>query len=322
MDRAHGPPRGAPGPPPGRLAPMSADELVYRRVFRAPRELVWRCLTEPAELAQFWGPRGMTTPLDGIVVELRAGGRFETADGRRASAPTGWSPRSPRSSRPSGSPGSSRPPGCTRPAPSRPRRRRHRGRHPPAARARADALARGPRRLPAPRSTSSRSTSPAAHPRRTDRDRDSRPGWRRPTTAWPTCSPTAPDDGVGRAVAVRGVAGAARRRPRDDAGAAHARAVRRRDGGGRRRLRRAVQHRGRTRRGRCRSPSTWPSSARRGCTRGSRRAAARRGRSATPSSTPSTSPSRSTGPRSRRPRPWSPCSISSPPPTARSSGST
>ena len=41
-------------------------------------ELVWRCLTEPAELAQFWGPRGMITPLDGIVVELHAGGRFET----------------------------------------------------------------------------------------------------------------------------------------------------------------------------------------------------------------------------------------------------
>jgi uncharacterized protein YndB with AHSA1/START domain len=57
---------------------VSADELTYRRVFRAPRALVWRCLTESAELAQFWGPRGMTTPLDGIVVELRAGGRFET----------------------------------------------------------------------------------------------------------------------------------------------------------------------------------------------------------------------------------------------------
>jgi uncharacterized protein YndB with AHSA1/START domain len=58
---------------------VSDDELVYRRVFRAPRELVWRCLTEPAELAQFWGPSGMTTPLDGIVVELRPGGRFETS---------------------------------------------------------------------------------------------------------------------------------------------------------------------------------------------------------------------------------------------------
>lgn len=57
---------------------MSGDELVYRRMFPAPRELVWRCLTEPAQLAQFWGPRGMITPLAGIVVELRPGGRFET----------------------------------------------------------------------------------------------------------------------------------------------------------------------------------------------------------------------------------------------------
>jgi uncharacterized protein YndB with AHSA1/START domain len=47
-------------------------------VFQAPRELVWRCLTQPAELMHFWGPREMTTPLDGIVVELRPGGRFET----------------------------------------------------------------------------------------------------------------------------------------------------------------------------------------------------------------------------------------------------
>lgn len=54
------------------------DELIHRRVLRAPRELVWRCLTEPAELARFWGPAGMITPVEGIVVELRPGGRFET----------------------------------------------------------------------------------------------------------------------------------------------------------------------------------------------------------------------------------------------------
>jgi len=57
---------------------MTDDELVYRRVLRAPRELVWRCLTEPAELACFWGPRGMATPVEGIIVELHPGGRFET----------------------------------------------------------------------------------------------------------------------------------------------------------------------------------------------------------------------------------------------------
>lgn len=57
---------------------MTDDELVHRRVLRAPRDLVWRCLTEPAELALYWGPHGMVTPIDGIVVELHSGGRFET----------------------------------------------------------------------------------------------------------------------------------------------------------------------------------------------------------------------------------------------------
>jgi uncharacterized protein YndB with AHSA1/START domain len=57
---------------------VTDDELVHRRVLRAPRELVWRCLTDPAELSRFWGPSGMSTPVDGIVVELHAGGRFET----------------------------------------------------------------------------------------------------------------------------------------------------------------------------------------------------------------------------------------------------
>ena len=57
---------------------MTDDELEYRRVFQAPRELVWRCLTEPSELARYWGPTGVITPVDGIVIELRTGGRFET----------------------------------------------------------------------------------------------------------------------------------------------------------------------------------------------------------------------------------------------------
>jgi uncharacterized protein YndB with AHSA1/START domain len=57
---------------------VNDNELVYRRVLLAPRELVWRCLTEPAELTAFWGPRGMATPIEGILVELHPGGRFET----------------------------------------------------------------------------------------------------------------------------------------------------------------------------------------------------------------------------------------------------
>jgi len=57
---------------------IGPNELTYRRVHRAPRELLFDCMTTPAHLAHFWGPTGTTTPVDGIVVELRPGGRFET----------------------------------------------------------------------------------------------------------------------------------------------------------------------------------------------------------------------------------------------------
>ncbi len=46
---------------------MNDDELIYRRVVTAPRELVWRCLTQPGELARFWGPRGLSTSIEAIV---------------------------------------------------------------------------------------------------------------------------------------------------------------------------------------------------------------------------------------------------------------
>jgi uncharacterized protein YndB with AHSA1/START domain len=53
-------------------------ELVYTRVFDAPRELVFRCLIEPAHLTHFWGPTGMSAPIDEITVDPRPGGAFET----------------------------------------------------------------------------------------------------------------------------------------------------------------------------------------------------------------------------------------------------
>lgn len=53
-------------------------ELVYTRVFEAPRELVFRCMIEPEHLTHFWGPVGMSTPLQSITVDARPGGVFET----------------------------------------------------------------------------------------------------------------------------------------------------------------------------------------------------------------------------------------------------
>lgn len=55
---------------------MAHHELTLRRIFAAPRELVWRCWTEPAHLAQFFGPRGTHVPVESITVDLRPGGTF------------------------------------------------------------------------------------------------------------------------------------------------------------------------------------------------------------------------------------------------------
>jgi len=53
-------------------------ELTYTRVFDAPRELVFRCMLEPEHLTHFWGPAGVSTPLETIKVDARPGGVFET----------------------------------------------------------------------------------------------------------------------------------------------------------------------------------------------------------------------------------------------------
>ncbi len=53
-------------------------ELTYRRTHIASPELLFDCMTRAEHLSQFWGPDGTTTPADGITVDLRPGGVFET----------------------------------------------------------------------------------------------------------------------------------------------------------------------------------------------------------------------------------------------------
>ncbi len=57
---------------------MTDGTVTHTRVFSAPRELVFSCLLTPEHLTQFWGPAGMSAPLDGITVDPRPGGVFET----------------------------------------------------------------------------------------------------------------------------------------------------------------------------------------------------------------------------------------------------
>ena len=58
--------------------PTEPGEFTITRIFGARPEVVFECMTTPAHLTHFWGPAGASTPLEGITVEPRPGGRFET----------------------------------------------------------------------------------------------------------------------------------------------------------------------------------------------------------------------------------------------------
>lgn len=51
-----------------------ATEFVISRTFNAPRELVWRAWTEPAQLARWWGPHQFTATVP--TLDLRVGGAY------------------------------------------------------------------------------------------------------------------------------------------------------------------------------------------------------------------------------------------------------
>lgn len=53
-------------------------EITYTRIYDAQRELVFKCMTTPEHLTHFWGPIGVSTPIENIKVDPRPGGVFET----------------------------------------------------------------------------------------------------------------------------------------------------------------------------------------------------------------------------------------------------
>jgi uncharacterized protein YndB with AHSA1/START domain len=55
-------------------ANADAREFVITRVLNAPRELVWKALTEAERLEQWWGPKGFTSRV--LKLDLRPGGTF------------------------------------------------------------------------------------------------------------------------------------------------------------------------------------------------------------------------------------------------------
>jgi len=54
--------------------PSTENTLNLRRIFKAPREKVFRAWTDPEELKKWWGPEGYATP--SAEVDLRVGGKY------------------------------------------------------------------------------------------------------------------------------------------------------------------------------------------------------------------------------------------------------
>jgi uncharacterized protein YndB with AHSA1/START domain len=61
------------------LEMVEGDGLVLHltRTFRAPRETVYRAMTNPEELAKWWGPEGFTCP--SVEFEPEVGGSYRIA---------------------------------------------------------------------------------------------------------------------------------------------------------------------------------------------------------------------------------------------------
>jgi uncharacterized protein YndB with AHSA1/START domain len=56
---------------------VSDRDVHITRAFRAPRALVWRFWTEPAQLMKWFGPPGVSVQPGSVAVDLQEGGRWE-----------------------------------------------------------------------------------------------------------------------------------------------------------------------------------------------------------------------------------------------------
>jgi uncharacterized protein YndB with AHSA1/START domain len=56
------------------IAESKAADFMISRVFDAPRDLVWKCFTDPECMKQWWGPKGFTVIASRM--DLRPGGTY------------------------------------------------------------------------------------------------------------------------------------------------------------------------------------------------------------------------------------------------------
>ncbi|MDJ0356648.1 SRPBCC domain-containing protein [Paenarthrobacter sp. PH39-S1] len=56
---------------------VTERDVFVSRAFAAPRDIVWRFWTKPELLASWFGPEGVTVPIESVTVDLVEDGRWE-----------------------------------------------------------------------------------------------------------------------------------------------------------------------------------------------------------------------------------------------------
>lgn len=57
-----------------RMAVRASKDFVMSRMFDVPRDLLWKCFTDPERLKHWWGPKGFTVIAS--KMDLRVGGSY------------------------------------------------------------------------------------------------------------------------------------------------------------------------------------------------------------------------------------------------------
>jgi len=56
------------------MAEQASKDFVMSRVFDVPRDLLWKCFTDPERMKHWWGPKGFTVIAS--KMDLRVGGTY------------------------------------------------------------------------------------------------------------------------------------------------------------------------------------------------------------------------------------------------------
>ena len=56
------------------MSAAPSKDFVISRVFNAPRDLLWKCFTEPERMSQWWGPKGVKIVKS--QMDFRVGGTY------------------------------------------------------------------------------------------------------------------------------------------------------------------------------------------------------------------------------------------------------